>query len=334
MRGRQRFTELFGLLVVIIGVALAQLLFSETIRPQFQLAMVTTAIAVSIHTFSGNSGVISFGNISFVAVGAFSAGLMSLGPVQKANIFPELFSVIQNNQIGNFWSLALATAVGAIFAAVVGIPLMRLNGLAAGIATLAVLGMTRNVLRNWTSIGPGAKTLPGVSETTGVVQATVGLVLAVVVGLAYQQSRFGRRLRATREDPAAAQSIGISIYSERLFAFVISGALGGFAGGLYVHYLGSITTEQVYLELTFLTLAMLVIGGLGSMWGAVLGGLLISGFSSFLVEAQKGVGVFGWEVQIPSGSRDIVLGILMVLVLLIRPDGLSKGYELQVGLRR
>ncbi|MEE9416485.1 MAG: hypothetical protein V3V01_14470, partial [Acidimicrobiales bacterium] len=155
MRGRQRFTELFGLLVVIIGVALAQLLFSETIRPQFQLAMVTTAIAVSIHTFSGNSGVISFGNISFVAVGAFSAGLMSLGPVQKANIFPELFSVIQNNQIGNFWSLALATAVGAIFAAVVGIPLMRLNGLAAGIATLAVLGMTRNVLRNWTSIGPG-----------------------------------------------------------------------------------------------------------------------------------------------------------------------------------
>ncbi len=334
MRVQERFSELSGLLLVILAVALGQLLFSDTIGPQFQLAMVTTSIAVSLHTFSGNSGVISFGHISFVAVGAFSAGLMSLAPEQKSNIFPELFPLIKDQQIGNLWSLALAAALGAIFAAIVGIPLMRLNGLAAGIATLAVLGMTRNVLRNWTSIGPGAKTLPGISETTGAVQATVGLLLTVAVGLAYQQSRFGRRLRATREDPAASQSIGISIYGERLLAFVISGGLGGFAGGLYVHYLGSITTEQVYLELTFLTLAMVVLGGLGSMWGAVLGGLLISGFSSFLIEAQKGLGLLGREIKIPSGSRDILIGILMVVILLVRPDGLSKGGELRIRSRR
>lgn len=332
--GRERLSELLGPVVVIIAVALAALLFSETIRPQFQLALVSTAMVVSIHTFSGNSGVISFGNISFVAVGAFSAGLMSLGAEQKGNIFPELFGVIRDHQIGNVWSLVLATVVGAVFAAVVGIPLMRLNGLAAGIATFAVLGVTRNVLRNWTSIGPGAKTLPGVPETTGLVQATIGLIIAVVAGLAYQQSRFGRRLRATREDSAASQSIGISTYRERLLAFALSGAIGGFAGGLYVHYLGSITTEQVYLQLTFLTLAMLVIGGLGSMWGAVFGGLVISGFSSFLSEAQKGISVFGREMELPSSSRDIVVGALMVVVLLIRPNGLSKGRELRLRFRR
>ena len=68
-------------------------------------------------------------------------------------------------------------------------------------------------------------------------------------------------LRATREDPAAAQAVGISVHRQRLWAFTLSGALCGFAGGLLVHMLGSITTEQVYLELTFLTLAMLVVGG-------------------------------------------------------------------------
>lgn len=332
--GRERVSELLGPVAVIIAAATAALLFPETIRPQFELALVSTAMVVSIHTFSGNSGVISFGHISFVAVGAFGAGLMSLAPEQKANVFPELFGVIRDNQLGNISSLLLATVLGAVLAALVGIPLMRLSGLAAGIATLAVLGITRNVLRNWTSIGPGAKTLPGVPQTTGLVQATVGLIVAVVAGLAYQQSRFGRRLRATREDPAASQSIGISTYRERLLAFVLSGAIGGFAGGLYVHYLGSITTEQVYLQLTFLTLAMLVIGGLGSMWGAVVGGLIISGFSSFLSEGQKGINVFGADVQFPSSSRDIVLGLLMALVLLLRPDGLTKGRELRLGVLR
>ena len=68
-------------------------------------------------------------------------------------------------------------------------------------------------------------------------------------------------LRATREDPAAAQAAGIGVHRQRLVAFALSGALCGFAGGLYVHMLGSISTEKVYLELTFITLAMLVVGG-------------------------------------------------------------------------
>ena len=98
-------------------------------------------------------------------------------------------------------------------------------------------------------------------------------MIAIVVAFAYQRSRFGRRLRATREDPQAAEASGIHVHRERLVAFVISGALAGFAGGLLVHELGSITVDQVYLELTFITLAMLVVGGMQSVWGAVVGAL-------------------------------------------------------------
>ena len=83
-------------------------------------------------------------------------------------------------------------------------------------------------------------------------------------------------LRATREDPAAARATGISVYRQRLIAFSLSGALAGLAGGLYVHQLGLIAPDLTYLDLTFVTLAMLVFGGVASLWGAVLGALAIS----------------------------------------------------------
>ena len=133
-------------------------------------------------------------------------------------------------------------------------------------------------------------------------------------------------LRATREDPAVAQAVGINVHRQRLWAFTLSGALAGFAGGLYVHMLGSITTEQVYLELTFITLAMLVVGGLTSLWGAVVGALAVSGLDSLLGNAENGVD-FGLRIDLPTGSRLVVVGALMALVLILRPSGLTGGRE-------
>ena len=106
-------------------------------------------------------------------------------------------------------------------------------------------------------------------------------------------------------------------------------SLAGFAGGLLVHLLGSITTEQVYLELTFLTLAMLVIGGLTSLWGAVVGALVVSALDAFLIEAEQGVDV-GFSLDLPQGTRLIFLGAIMALVLILRPSGLTGGREFRV----
>jgi branched-chain amino acid transport system permease protein len=200
-----------------------------------------------------------------------------------------------------------------------------------------VLEITHNVLREWTKIGPGATTLSLVPETTGPLQATVGALVAIVVAFAYQRSRFGRLLRATREDAAAARGVGVDVHRQRLWAFVLSGALCGFAGGLLVHVLGSITTEQVYLELTFLTLAMLVVGGISSLSGAVLGALAVSGLDSFLSEAEQGVDV-GFRLDLPEGTRLIFLAVIMAVVLILRPRGITGGRELalprRLGARR
>jgi len=247
----------------------------------------------------------------------------------KASVLPGLFPFLRDTTVGDLTSLAIATLVGGVFAFVVGLPLMRLVGLAAGIATFAVLEITHNLLREWTKIGPGATTLSLVPETTGPLRATVGALLVIVVAFAYQRSRFGRMLRATREDPAPAQAAGIDVHRQRLWAFTLSGALAGFAGGLLVHMLGSITTEQVYLELTFITLAMLVVGGVTSLWGAVVGALAVSGLDSFLAKAESGVDV-GFTLDVPTGTRLVVVGALMALVLIVRPSGLTGGREVRL----
>ncbi len=210
---------------------------------------------------------------------------------------------------------------------------MRLSGLSAGIATFALLEITHNILQQWTKIGPGATTLSLVPESTGALQATIGAIVAIAVAFLYQRSRLGRQLRATREDPAAASGIGIDVHRQRLWAFTLSGALAGFAGALLVHQLGSITTDQVYLELTFITLAMLVFGGIGSLWGAVVGALAISGLDSFLSQAEGGIHI-GFKLDLPTGSRLVFLAAIMALVLILRPSGLTGGREFSLPLPR
>src|SRR5918999_3169258 len=227
-----------AVLVVVVGIW--STLVSDANELYFLNALVAVAMVVAIYVFVGNSGVLSFGQISFVAVGAFAAGVLTVPLESKTGVLPELFPLLRDHTVGNIASLALATGVGGAFALVVGLPLMRLSGLAAGIATFAVLEITHNVLREWTKIGPGATTLSLVPETTDALQVTVGTIVAIAVAFAYQRSRPGRLLRATREDAFAAQGVGVSVHRQRLWAFTLSGALAGFAGGLYVHLLGAI----------------------------------------------------------------------------------------------
>jgi branched-chain amino acid transport system permease protein len=234
--------------------------------------------------------------------------------------------VLRERTVGNVPSLALAGVVGCICAAVVALPLMRLSGLAAGIATFGVLEITHNLLQYENRIGPGLNTFSSVPETTGLMQATIGAVLVIAVAYVYARSRFGRLLRATREDPAAARAVGISIYRQRLGAFALSGLLAGFAGGLYIHLL-PLQAGGLYLDLTFITLAMLVIGGTNSLWGAVVGALAVSGLDSLLAVAENGLTIFGTTINLQSGTRVVVEGVLMAIVLILRPSGLTGGRE-------
>jgi branched-chain amino acid transport system permease protein len=330
---RQAAVQLLGPVMLVAAAAAIGTLVSHSTETYFINALVNVAIVVALYLFIGNSGVLSFGHISFVALGAWTAGVLSVPLSEKSAIMPHLAGFLRDTTVGNVPSLGIAAAVGCTYALVLGLPLMRLSGLAAGIATFAVLEITHNVLRYWETIGPGVTTFSAVPETTGLLQAAVAAVIAVLVAWAYQHSSFGRLLRATREDPAAARAVGVSVYRQRMVAFVLSGGLAAFAGGLYVHLL-PLNTETLYLDLTFITLAMLVIGGATSLWGAVVGALAVSGVDSFLAEAENGVHVAGGALDFPAGTRIVVVGALMALVLIVRPSGLTGGRELGIPRRR
>ena len=325
MRQLRTFLPVVAPVALVVATGVVGTFFERSTEIYFINALVSVSIVVALYLFVGNSGVLSFGHISFVAVGAWTAGVLSVPVEEKPATMPNLFGFLSDTYVGNVPSLLLAALVGGLFALLAGLPLMRLSGLAAGIATFAVLEITSNILRYYERIGPGLNVFSSVPETTDMQQAAIGAVVAIGVAFAYQVSRFGRQLRAARDDAPAARAVGISVYRQRLIAFGLSGALAGFAGGLYVHYL-PINVDAVYLDLTFITLAMLVIGGMTSLWGAVVGALAVSGLDSLLAETENGA----LGIDLPSGSRIVVVGALMALVLILRPEGITGGKEVRL----
>jgi branched-chain amino acid transport system permease protein len=315
--------------LLVVATALAGTLMSVSNQTYVTDTLVKVAIVVALYVFIGNSGVVSFGHISFVALGAWTAGVLSVPAGQKSAIMPNLAHWLLHQHTSNAMSLVLAAMVGAVAALVVGAPLMRLSGLAAGIATFAVLEITYNVLQYEESIGPGLNAFSSVPETTGLLQAAIGALICVVVAFAYTRTRYGRLLRATREDDAAARAVGASVYRQRLIAFTVSGALAGLAGGLYIHLL-PLNVDSVYLDLTFITLAMLVVGGAGSLFGAVVGAVVVSAIDSYLAVAENGTSLLGWHIDLPSGTAEIVVGVVMAAVLILRPSGITGGRELRL----
>ncbi len=314
-------------IALLLVVALIGSGTTAATQQDFITALISAVIVYGLYVFIGNSGVISFGQISFVAIGAFSAGLFTIPTQPKHFVLQGLWSFIADHSVSNFVSFLIAAGLGALFALIVGLPLMRLSGIAAGIATLAVLEITYNIFQQWTKIGPGPTTLSLVPISVGVWQSLIGAVVAAIIAFLYQSSRRGRLLRASREDPAASQAIGVHVTRERLLAYALSGGICGLGGALLVHQLGSITVDQVYLELTFLTLAMLVIGGSGSLWGATVGALGISLLDSWLSAAENTVHVVFFSVTLPNGSSDLILGVIMAAMLLFRPQGVTSGAE-------
>jgi branched-chain amino acid transport system permease protein len=329
MRRLVGLQELAGPALLVIVTAFLGTLVSISTQGYFTDTLVKVAMVVALYVFVGNSGVLSFGHISFVAVGAWTAGVLTVPSSVKPAIMPNLAHVLRDRTTGNLSSLALAAVVGGICALVIAFPLMRLSGLAAGIATFGVLEITHNLLRYEEKIGPGLNAFSSVPETTGLRQAAIGALVVVVAAFAYGRSRFGRLLRATREDPAAARAVGVSIYRQRLVAFALSGALAGLAGGLYVHLL-PVNTESVYLDLTFITLAMLVVGGATSLWGAVVGALAVRALDSYLAVAENGSSFLGAQIDLPAGTRVVIVGALMAVVLILRPNGLTGGREFRL----
>jgi branched-chain amino acid transport system permease protein len=205
--------------------------------------------------------------------------------------------------------------------------LMRLSGISASIATFAILVVANVVFGNWTSVTGGQNSLMGLPAYVDLWTAVAWAVAAIVIAFAYQETRSALLLRASREDEAAAQAAGVNVVRHRLIAFVISAFLSGVAGVLLGHFLGIVRVENFYLDLTFLIVAMLVIGGRGSLTGAVAGAVVIAALTEVLREIEVGFQVGKTTIAAPAGTGDVILALIMLLIILLRPDGIAAGRE-------
>lgn len=297
-------------------------------------ALINLLFVVALYVFVGLSGVLSFGHMSFGAIGAYTAAILVIPPDVKPSLFFGMPTWMVNAHASPLVSVLVGGAVAAVFALVVGIPLLRLNGLAASLATFALLLIVNNVATNWSSVTGGASGVSAVPTTTSIVAVLVWVLVAMVVAFAFQESSWGLRLRASREDEVAARGAGISVVTARTIAWVISAFFTGAAGALYGEFLGSFNASAFYLGITFVIMAMLVVGGLTSLAGAVIGSILLSVVSELLRRVEGGVHLGSLHVPGRPGLSQLGLALIMILILVLRPRGLTAGRELALPRRR
>jgi branched-chain amino acid transport system permease protein len=272
--------------------------------------------------------VLSFGHIAFVAVGAWTMGLLSIGTTLKRAVLPGLFPFLADASAPPMVALALAGVVGGALAFLVAPFLMRLSGLQAGIATFALLGVVTQVLSYWSKIAPpSGQSMVGVPDTLSLQGLLLLALGAIVVSSLYRGTRTARLLRASRENAVAAPGSGINITAHRVVAFGVSGVICGVGGAMWAETNAVVQASQLSTGFTFTVIAMLVLGGTLSLWGAVVGTLAYSVIDAVLQRMQAGLAIGQYEVTIPEGSRPVILGAVLVLMLLFRPDGITRGRE-------
>ncbi|WP_373503722.1 branched-chain amino acid ABC transporter permease [Aestuariivirga sp.] len=317
------------LIAILLAVALAAVAvstgpFNQTVIEIF----IRVVLVVGLYVFIGNSGVISFGHIGFTCLGAYMTAWLTMLPAIKKSKLKGLPDIILNAKLQYGWGLLAAAVFAAVCAYVIGKVLMRLSGIAASIASFAVLAVIIQVYSNWDSVTGAQSSVVGIPIIRTIWPYFACAVIVVVVAYFYSISRSGLALRAARDEATAAAASGVDIPRERLIAFVISGAMMGLGGALFAHSVGVVTPDTFYLGLTFITLSMLVVGGMNSLSGAVLGVVVLSTIIQVLRWFEKGIDVGGTVLTIPNGVQEIAIGIVMIVILMFRPTGMTRNREL------
>ena len=327
------FAEGIWPLLVLVAVTSAVSLVTVALGPDsldrvVLAAVINLTVVVGLYMFTGISGVFSFGHASFMAIGAYAGAILVIPPETKKFVLPDLPGFLADAHLDPFPATLAAGGLAAAAALILSLPLVRLSGLTAGLATFAVLSVVNIVARNWEQLTHGTAGVSGIPTTTTVWGALGWAIAAMAAAWAFQRSRIGLRLRASREDEAAARSIGVAVARERSIAFVLSAFFVGAAGALFGMFIGSFNPDAFFLNITFLMVVMLVIGGTSSLAGAVVGTIVISGVSELLRRIEGGVDVGFVTLSGRAGLRDIGLALVMLAILIFRPRGLTAGREI------
>jgi len=293
---------------VWLPVLAALLLFPLLVRSEYILNIAVYAgiyiiLTSSLNITNGYTGLFSFGHAAFYGIGAYTAAILA-------------------TRLGlSFWlTLPLAGIVAGVFGAAIALPTLRLTGIFLALVTIGFQEITYLVTLNWIGLTRGPMGIPGIPPPAigGVaLSGNLGyyyliLALDVIVLLLLSRivtSRVGRAFVAIREDELAAQSAGIPTFRMKILSFVIATFFAGIAGAFFAHHARFVSADSFRLDETFVILTMLIVGGMGSLVGPVLGAVLLV----VLPEASRFLAEY----------RGVVYGLILIGVILFRPEGIA-----------
>jgi branched-chain amino acid transport system permease protein len=280
------------------------LITPEAFRLILFTVFVNIVLAVSLNVVNGFTGQFSIGHAAFMAVGAYTAALVTTGM--------EAFQVAglplgASDALIFLVALLAGMAMASLAGLLVGIPSLRLRGDYLAIVTLGFGEIIRVVIENTRVLGQ-ATGISGLPASTNVVWAGMGVVATVVMARRLLLSTQGRALLAIREDEVAAEAMGVDTVGWKVRAFVISAAFAGLAGALLVHKIQLVTPRMFTFVKSMEVVVMVVLGGMGSITGSVVAATLLTVALESLQAADQ--------------YRMVIFSLLLIVLMLTRPSGL------------
>lgn len=318
------FSTDFGRAWAVIGFSLLMTAVPFMASPYmlyiFNIIGIAAIAAIGLNILIGFTGQISLGHGAFFGVGAYTAAILA------ARLHLPIILALP--------AAGLMTAmIGMVF----GIPSGRLKGLYLTIATLAGQFIIEYLLIHWESLTKGTMgiTLPPAQLMTISIQGDLGFYYLIFISLAgtawiavnLMRTRFGRAFIAIRDNDRAADGMGIPIFRYKLLSFGISSFYAGFAGALWAFYMGSITAEPFNIGLSVEYIAMVIIGGLGSISGSIYGAVFITMLNEalrFMTDILMNTGIVTASGLNMAPLREFVFGLAIVLFILMEPRGLAE----------
>jgi branched-chain amino acid transport system permease protein len=353
----QRAQALNGLVLaalVALFVLLMGLVQNDYYVRVVMLIGMNVILAVSLTMASGFTGVFSLGQIGFMAIGAYASALLTIPPSAKPHALlpglPDWLSKLDlvkslSGALGSVGlapepaeaiagplALLVAALGGALLAAgvavLVGIPLMRLSGNYVSVATLGFLVIVNAIALNLDSVTRGARGLGSIPALSRIWIVYLLAVIVVYVAWRIRSSPYGRAMLAQRENISAAQAMGVDILRARLLAFIIGAFFSAIAGALWAHMVTAVAPNAFYFIYTVNVIVMIVVGGMGSVTGAVIGAVLLTLLPELLRSLEGGATIGPIKLPLLFGLSNIILAVCFVLVMIYRRTGLMGDREL------
>lgn len=304
-------------LVGLLFCALVAFVYYPYINPYYQtifmVAVINISLAVSLTLTNGYTGQFSLGHAGFMAVGGYASAALTyyLFPYMGWNEAPIA-------HIAFLGALLTGGLLAALCGYLVGLPSLRLKGDYLAVVTLGFGEIIRVILLNVDKLG-GARGLSGITPYTNQIWVTFFALIVVFCVLRYRNTAPGRAMLAVREDEVAAEAMGVNTTRVKVKAFVMSSFFAGICGGLYGHYYGYLNPSTFSFMKSFEIVVIIVLGGLGSVSGAIFAAILLS----ILPEALRPL-----QDYTKMDFRMIIYSLILILFMIFRPNGIMGRNEL------